>query len=1341
MSRHDWLKLVEVSGPFLTEPVLNEAFELGLNAIEPYKRRRIRSTYEEWERCVEEQDPCLEEIHLAWVEEVLAGALEFDQRVFKAAKDIGPSLQVQLAEHQVTLRPDFALVDRSEQGNGLFIVSVVGPTVDLDETRLLDGYAATPLEQMVSLLKGIGLPLGMVTNGERWCLVYAPEGKPVGYASWYARLWFQEPDTLRAFISLLEMPRFFAGEDNSLLGLYEQSERHQDEVTEALGDQVARAVEVLIQALDRADEDRDRELLKDVSPAELYEAGLTVMMRLVFLMAAEERGLLLLGDPRYDTFYSASNLRMRLIKEDAGVLSTKYEAWAQLLALFRVVFGGIKHQTLRLPALGGSLFDPDRFPFLEGRAKGSHWRDTPADPLPIDDRTVLLLLEAIQLFEGRALSFRALDVEQIGHIYEGLLERTVKRVDTITLDLRGAASAKDTIISLEELETAQLSGRDVLLALLREKTRRSESALRNDLDRETDDRLSGHLGVACHNDNGLKDRVLPFVHLLKADPWGDPIVHPANAFVVGLGEDRRQTGSHYTPKSLTERIVEETLEPVVFVGPREGMPRVEWQPKSAVEILDLKICDPAMGSGAFLVQVCRWLSDRLVEAWSQDEGKGKTFDDLGNEYDAGSAEEITNPLPKNAEDQADLARRLIAEKCLYGVDVNPLAVELAKLSIWLVTMSKGRPFGFLDHNLRSGNSLLGIWKIDQLVELDLRPGSDAQIRLFGRSIRDAVDQALDLRQRIRSTPIRDIEDVDAMAALDAQARVKLENVFLLADAFVGIELAENNARKKGARTAVLASSADRLADGDEQMAATIRAKARGDLAKDEPNEIPRNPFHWPLEFPEVYENEQGGFDAFVGNPPFLGGSRITGPYGTAFRNWLVIAVANGTRGNADLVAYFFLRVFDLLNETGCLGLLAVNTIGEGDTREVGLESLLKNGAVIISAYPNEPWPGSAAVVTSRIHMAKGMWNGLRYIFGNQVPFISAYLSDREEWTPKSLEQNQGITFEGTKTTGMGFVLNREQAQQMLDADPKNADVLFPYINGQDLNSHPEQKPSRYCISFWDWLEERALEYKLPYAHILEHVKPERQRKKSNGDFALGRGLRERWWLHERGRPSLYHAIGQGKYFENHPRGGRQEDSPLLNPVFVAVQTGKYLSISHLPNDIIFSHMTIVFANNDPALFAQLNSTFHYNWVQMYAAKLETRLRYLPSDCFENFPLAAGNEALRTLGSEYNDVRLRSMRARGQGLTTFLNDVNNLELTESALVEFREFQIHTDQAVLAAYGWNDLTLDHGFRSVEYLPENDNVRFTISDELRREVLHRLALLNKERWLAEGNQLDDV
>ncbi len=1318
-TNHDWLNLIEVSGPFLAVPVLREVLPQGLEALTSGRPQRLRAAYDEWRDAVDADDADLPAIHSAWIDEVLQSALEVDDQVLRRAGSLPEGLKVSLPEHGVTIAPDLAIVNPTQADAPLLPVQLYDPDTDLDATRNYDGLATTPGDRMVALLRAVGCPVGLVTNGERWMLVHAPAGAVASFASWYARLWGQEPETLRAFVSLLGVRRFFGPEAERLPALFERSLKHQDDVTDALGEQVRRAVEVLVQSLDRADQDRNRDLLHDVDPKELYEAGLTVMMRLVFLLAAEERGLLLLGDPRYDAFYALSSLRMQLRADTEEILERRRSAWSRLLALFRGVYGGIDHPLLRLPAMGGSLFDPDRYPFLEGRKKGTNWRSDPAEPLPIDDRTVLLLLEAIQTFEGRTLSYRALDVEQIGHVYEGLLERTVQRVDDVTLELEGSAKAKNARVALGEIESARLNGAARIVDLLKERSERSEPAIRNAIGREPDERVAARLLTVCRGDVALRDRILPYAELLRTDPWGYPLVHHAGAFVVVLGADRRESGTHYTPKSLTEKIVEETLTPIVYRGPAEGAAREDWKLKSADELLDLKVCDPAMGSGAFLVQACRWLADRLVEAWSDLEATGGRIDDEGRIHAADDAAGF-EPLSRDTEERAILARRLIAERCLYGVDKNPLAVELAKLSLWLTTLAKGRPFGFLDHNLRSGDSLLGIHDLDQLIELDMKPKGKAQLRLFGRTIRSAVGKALALRSQLRSIPIRDIGDVEAMAALDAQSRSELALPELIADGLVGIVLADDRA----VRITALATMADEAAGGDADAQTRLLRQRWTDLASSASDGAPRRPLHWPLEFPEVFVRDNGGFDAFVGNPPFLGGQRITGVAGTVYRNWLVEQIAEGRRGSADLVAYFFLRTYSFLRDGGGFGLLAVNTIAEGDTRQVGLEAMVGAGAVIHAAYPNEPWPGKAAVVTSRVHVHKGEWSGERSLLGRSAPFISAFLSDREEWSPKRLKANEGLAYQGSIVLGMGFVLSSEVAHRMLEADPRNAEVIFPYINGDDLNSDPEQKPSRWVINFWDWPETRAKTYLLPYEWIEENVKAERLTNKD-------KGAREKWWLFLRARSELYHAIGRGKQFESHPAGWSAKTHPPER-VLVCSEVTKYLSFAYIPNEYVMTANLDVFTKTN--LFPVIQSSIHDAWARQYSSRLETRLKYSPGNALETFPLPENIDLTVNAGLQLHADREVLMSEERLGLTDLYNRFHAETESDSRISALRNAQREMDTAVASAYGWDELDLQHGFHEVPYLPENDRVRFTISEVARLEVLRRLSELNRQRYQQE-------
>jgi hypothetical protein len=1341
----DWLSLIEISGPFLAVPVLKESFPQGLEELDATKRKRLRQAYEEWREAMELEDSQFAELHVAWIDEVVSRGLELDEDgkgdVLKRADWCAANLQATLPEHGVTLSPDLAVVDEQRANKPLLLIQAYAQDVDLDASLKQDGWAATPADRMVQFCRSLGCRLGLVTNGERWMLVDAPVGAVTTFASWYARIWSQEPITLQAFVHLLGIRRFFVDESEQLPALFDRSLKFQDEVTDALGEQVRRAVEVLIQTLDKADQDRNRELLHDVKEPELYEAALTVMMRLVFLLSAEERGLLLMGDERYEANYALSTLRMQLRKESEEILERRWDAWSRLLAIFRAVFGGINHENLRLPALGGSLFDPDRFPFLEGRAKGSNWRTDAAKPLPIDNRTVLLLLEAIQQFQGRTLSYRALDVEQIGYVYEGLLERTVKRTDKVTLELRATKKAKNPWIKLAELDSARLDGPKNLAKLLEQRSGSAASAVRNDLAKPVDDTLADRLLTACQGDTKLRDSVKPYAHLLRTDPWGYPLVYPAGAFIVTTGSDRRETGTHYTPKSLTEAIVAETLTPIVYVGPAQGTPRTDWALRSPADLLELKICDPAMGSGAFLVQACRWLADRLVEAWAQSETQGYTVGINGWVADTDANVEA---LPRDTEARTIVARRLVAERCLYGVDLNPLAVELAKLSIWLVTLAKGRPFGFLDHNLRCGDSLLGIHRLDQLTQLSASPTGQGQLRLFGQNIKHAVREAIELRQRLREMPIRDIRDVEAMAHLDANARRRLEVPESIADAFIGEVFASSG---NGARLenilAPLTMQAGRAIDGDRDVLTSIRQRSIVALSADLPTEkSARRPFHWPLEFPEVFALERGGFDGIVGNPPFLGGQRITGIAGTAFRDWLVAQIAEGRRGSADLVAYFFLRAWSLLREGGGFGLLAVNTIAEGDTRQVGLETMVGAGAIIHAAYPNEPWPGKAAVVTSRVHIHKGEWQGERLLLGRPAPFISAFLSDREEWSPKRLKANEGSAYQGSIVLGMGFVLSPDEAYRMLDADPKNADVIFPYINGDDLNSDPEQKPSRSVINFWDWSKERAQEYELPWQWIEERVKPERQRLNERGEFVLRKPLPERWWQFGEKRPGLYHAIDRGHHFESHPDGWSLGNNPR-EMVMVCSEVTKHLAYVLVPNEYIMSDRANVFRNE--GLFVICQSTLHEVWARLYSSKLETRLKYSIGNALETFPFPGQLHInLKEQGAHFHRLRADLMAKDSIGLTKLYNRFHADIERDPDIDELRALQREMDVAVARAYGWDALNLGHGFHEVPYLPENDRVRFTISEAARVEVLRRLSELNRQRYeeeVARGLHADAV
>lgn len=1313
-AKHEWLNLLEVSGPFLAVPVLREVFPQGLEELDASHAKRLRSAYEEWRDAVDGDDADRDKLHTAWIDEVLRTALEADDSLLKPGKDV-PASVVALPEHDTTITPEIVFIDPTHGGAVLAPVHVFPPDTDLSASMKFGGLSCSPGDRMAMHLRALNVSFGLVTNGERWMLVHAPTGQVATFASWYARIWGQEPATLRAFVSLIGVRRFFAPAQDRLPALFERSLKHQDEVTDALGDQVRRAIEVLVQALDRADQDRNRELLRDVKPHELYEAGLTVMMRLVFLLAAEERGLLLLGEPRYDSFYAVSTLRMQLRAESDEILERRRAAWSRLLAVFRAVFGGIDHPTLRLPAMGGSLFDPDRFPFLEGRLKGTSWRQHRAEPLPIDDRTVLLLLEAIQTFEGRALSYRALDVEQIGHVYEGLLERTVSRVEDVTLEIEAGASAKDARVTLGELESARLDGNAAVAKLLVERSKRSQSAIEKELAADVEPQQSARLLSACRGDVKLRDRLEPYVRLLRTDPWGYPLVHPKGAFVVVLGADRRETGTHYTPKSLTERIVEETLTPLVYDGPAKGAPRAEWKLKTPEQILDLKVCDPAMGSGAFLVQACRFLSARLVEAWAIEEGAGRVVDLTGQVHEPRTSVET---MPAGVEMRAENARRIVAERCLYGVDLNPLAVELAKLSLWLVTLSKGRPFGFLDHNLRRGDSLLGISRLEQLTELSIAPKEQTQGRLFGKSVRQAVKEALAIRLQLREMPIRDIRDVEAMASLDAAARAKVTTSESIADAFMGLVFATESAQDLERRLATIGPDADRTVQGNATALRSLERLADESLRKGFLQERKGLPLHWPLEFPEVFQRDVPGFDAFVGNPPFLGNKFWKAANGASLQR-IIELVLGGAPGKIDLSVAFHRRAAELLRIGGGYGLLGATNIAEGSAVSVGLERIALMGDFYFTRK-GMPWPGTAATTVAIVCFWKGSWDGARDCEGVSCAKISPRLQPEivGGWEPKPL-RNALFAFAGVDNSkGLAFVVTEDHPWFERLRSERDS-LLRPYVTGNDITSTALRRTERWALDISD-LPLEAIAKKWPVAHrfLLEVVKPTRTPQ----ELKSYKGLVDRWWQF------WNHRADQIRRLRAHEH-------------FVAfAKAAKYAVCVIAPTQWLYTNQVVLVEAVRQDVHAICLSSMFQAWLHNYSlgslGDNKALMRLSISEALATFPLPvssvsdAGVSAART----FQEALVSWSTEHDGGMTDAMNAVHSRGVTDEGTLELRRLMAEIDREVALAYGWEVNDLTHDFHE-ELDPEGSPVvRHGLSPQARDRVLAALIALNRQRYEEE-------
>lgn len=1314
IARHhaEWLSLVPVSGPFLSLPVLLEEFPQGLEPHDADLSRLVRQEYENWEDSLEKHkgDPVP---HQQWIKFVLTQVLELDDRVLAEGQAIPQTLQVEVPEHHELLRPNIVVIDPNTKKPRL-LVQTYPRTQELSSYVAGSRWKASPDTRMTELLHATGVRLGLLTNGEQWILVDAPKGETTGYSSWYASLWLEEKITLQAFRSLLSASRFFnVPDDQTLEALFTKSASNQQEITDQLGYQVRRAVEVLIHSLDRADQDNNRALLADVKEEVLYESALTVMMRLVFLFCAEERELIPSKPfPVYEQNYSVSMIskQLRELADQHGeeLLERRFDAWSRLLSAFRAVYGGLQHDDVHIPAYGGSLFNPDRFPFLEGRKPGTSWRDTEAAPLPVNNRTVLHLLEALQLLqvkipgggpaEARRLSFRALDIEQIGHVYEGLLDHTAKRAIEPFLGLAGTR-AKEPEIPLAELEKVAAKGEADFIKYLREETGKSEKALVKAIHAEIDPLDAARFRTACQSDDSLWQRVKSFAGLVRLDNFGYPVVIPKGSVFVTAGTDRRSSGTHYTPRSLTEPIVQYTMEPLVFVGPAEGLPKNEWKLKSAKQLLELKICDMACGSGAFLVQAARYMAERLMEAWDVSKEENPTSPGItpDGSPSTGKADELL--IPDDPAERKTYAMRLIAQRCLYGVDKNPLAAEMAKLSLWLLTLAKDKPFEFLDHSIRCGDSLVGLHDINQLRHFSLKPEDDDAV-LFRGPLDRAVDDAIDLRLKLEDMPSNTVEDVERQERLLKEANDKIARLRCAADLLVSAEFWGESPKDKLARLDHAAIQSGHYVERGpteefEQVAASDR---RG-----------QSMFHWPLEFPEVMI-KRGGFDAFVGNPPFVGGGRISTLLGDAYLSFLLSRFPEAYR-SVDLSAYFILQA-DLLEEkAGRGGFIATNTLSEGDTRKACLDSLLSRGRMINRVIRCK-WPGSAAVEVVLLMLARNASQLACVLNGSIVPAISSDLSEFALATPHRLFCNQGLCFEGLKVHGKGFILTLEEASALVMKSPNETNVIKPFLGGTDLTSTPDCSASRFIINFSGMEREEAEKYKLAFQIVLERVKPHRDTIKSS-----------------------YHGKRFWRYWTERPELSQQLS--CLRQAIAASRVGKFLSFVYVNTQNVLSDSLVIFPSEDRALFGFLQSSLHAEWAYSQGSTLrsaENGFRYTYSTCFETIPLFDFSMAfeVREGAERYYAFRQAYMTSQQCGVTDVYNRFHDPDKTSSEIQTLREMHVDMDQAVAVAYGWSDLDLDHGFQQTK-----QGIRFTISEPARREVLQRLLKLNHERYAEEVKQ----
>lgn len=1367
-ARHAWLELIQTDGPFLALPVVNWALPNGLPEVPKLARARIRALVA---AMMSGQGAARDRAVTQIIDEVLRGvALDWREHLLVDTQLPAHLSSALPGSRTVSLRPDFAfrVEDADEEPDADTEddeepeddetsddepASAAGSSEGLadeieGEWRLLGTVlpfgqhplerrpygetTASAVERLAALLRANRVPVGLTTDGRWWAVVWAPLGGATGIGIWDASLFGTEPDTFDAFAAFLGRDRFINAQlEHTLPRLLRASLSQQEEVTETLGRQVRDAVEMLVATFDRLDAERGGTLLAGVDDDEFYSGVVTVMMRIVFLLFAEERRLLPSDHNLYVRGYSVGHLvdQLRRGRSYAGeeALRNRTAAWHRLLAVARAIHAGVQHEDLHLPAYGSELFDPDRYPWLEGRTPGQHVSEarTPA----VDDLSVLQMLEAVQYVtiagENRRLTFRALDVEQIGYVYEGLLELEVRTAQETMLGL--ARPPKWPTIKPTEVkqltceiplaeavsQRADLSEKD-LATWLSEYTVGKAEAVAKNLAKQPTDKQRLALGRAVGEGTETYRAAEPFLSLIRLDGREVAAVVRKGGRYVTRSSRRASSGTHYTPRRLAEEVVRHALDPLVYrPGPLDTGEEGRWELRPSEEIMALRVADIAMGSGAFLVAACRYLADKVVRAW---ELEGDRDALLAAQHRAGHL------IAADAEADEVLlrARREVAQHCLYGVDINPLAVSMAKLSLWLITMDRERPFGFLDDRFACGDSLLGLTSLDQLEAAHIEPIRGRALNRgaldFAGLWRPTIQKAATLRRRITSRQALTIRDIETKAALLDEARATESSLNAVADAVTaaGLRAAGLNSRQQDSAFVHLAIQLGVLGeDGDTDE---LGAQSREAIQAGRPaGTAARTMLHWPVAFPEVFaDTDTPGFDAIIGNPPFLGGNKISGTLGDDYLKWLQVWDGNGVKGSADLAARFVLRAEKLLGRRGQLGLVTINTAAETITMTVGLDQVAKRLHLWRARSPH-PWPTASANIqvvefwASRTPPSK---NTIRSIDGEEVPSIGPDLQvlTTVPGRPLPLRENEDLAFLGSNILGLGFTLTDEQHEELIACDPRNAEVIQPFVIGKDLTSRPDASASRWVINFQDWPLSLAEEYPDLIEIVRQKVKPERDKKKD-------RSRRELWWRFTRPAPELYEAI-----------------KPLSNNLALS-RHGNTLIPMRVMSRCVFSEACVVFAFEDFINLAVLSSSAHTAWVIRYTSTMRTDVRYSPSAVFLTFPRPVSHEhpdamaRLEALGKQLDSTRSDLMRSRGWGLTATYNQVRDALVTDPGIQVLREIHREIDHAVLAAYGWTGIDPQVGFHDTKI-----GVRWTMSKEARFEILDRLRTLNQQRHDAQ-------
>lgn len=818
--------------------------------------------------------------------------------------------------------------------------------------RLGIGRSRRSHARLVELMRRTGVPLGMLTNGQQLRLIHAGADYDA-WAEWDAASWFDESEgreSLRGLHALLGARAHSADSVTARLAEAIRASRdRQGDLAQVLGEQVRRAVELVVAEVD-GELERDAALRKavwkdpataellddDEAHSALFQAATRIVMRLVLILYAESRDLLPASVEAYHESYGVEGLYRVLAEADRdGSDGATGSAWARMLGLFRLVHDGSSHPDLPVRAYGGELFRPGDVaspdPVL--RALVAFERSRPADSI-VYKLLRLLKVGRIKTRAGRSsrwvagpVDFSDLRTEYIGIVYEGLLDYELRRApadDPIVFLNVG----KQPALPLSRLEELSAGDRKKLLETFKKDTGaavETEGDEESDTEEETGveeveeaviDETDEIDAAGAAEDTGALDRdAIVVVHRWAREAVVDAgrvrrarsrsadvaeldrridgeakrliagVVPPGRLYLVASGGLRKGSGSFYTRPALAVPLVQRTLEPLCYA--RDGEVLI---PRTPEEILSLKICEPAMGSGSFLVGALRYLVDALVASFEhhgriQQRAERETVVTLPFGVGAtGEENEEVFDLPPEDERFLDRLRprlaRHVVERCLYGVDVNPMAVELARLALWVETLDRDLPFEYLDHKLKAGNSLVGCWLHlvdDYPVRALDHEGGDGPKGERTKWLKARFAQAKqEMPDVIRATggALTLFEGL-TLPAEDIVARVRehFESLHdlpqeLREDSYWEL-LESDEYRTLKRRMDIWCALWFWPPDGESlPLPRTWSELDSASEATVDRVVATQRFFHWEIEFPDVFGPHRSGFDAVLGNPPW-----------------------------------------------------------------------------------------------------------------------------------------------------------------------------------------------------------------------------------------------------------------------------------------------------------------------------------------------------------------------------------------------------------------------------------------------------------------------------------------